>query len=88
VDSDAPTVAWARRRAECILGARAADLQFVEADVMASAPPAVAPADILSVMNFSILYLREPTQLQAYLNLETAVDRLPPLDKPRGCWNA
>ena len=34
---------------------------------MTAAPPAVAAADIVSVLNFSILYLREPAQLQAYL---------------------
>lgn len=67
VDSDAPTVAWARRRARRILGARADELQFIEADVMTAAPPAVPAADIISVLNFSILYLREPAQLQAYL---------------------
>jgi len=66
-DSEAPTVAWARRCAERILGARAADLQFIEADVMATAPPAVAAAHILSVLDFSILYPREPAQLQACL---------------------
>jgi len=67
VDCDAPTVAWARRRARRILGARADDLQFIEADVMRTAPPAVPAADIISVLNFSILYLRVPEQLQAYL---------------------
>jgi len=67
VDLDGPTVAWARQRAERLLGARAADLLFVEGDVMATAPPTVPAAHILSVLNFSILYLREPEQLQAYL---------------------
>lgn len=67
VDCDAPTVAWARRRAQRILGARAGELQFVEADVMSVAPPMVPAADIISVLNFSILYLRESAQLQAYL---------------------
>lgn len=67
VDLDGPTLAWARRRAERLLGDRAAALQFVEADVMAVAPPAVPAAHILSVLNFSILYLQEPSQLQAYL---------------------
>lgn len=67
VDRDAPTVAWARARASRILGPRAGALQFVEADVMSVAPPAVAAADILSVLNFSILYLRDEAALQAYL---------------------
>jgi SAM-dependent methyltransferase len=67
VDFDGPTVAWARARAHRILGSRAEALQFIEADVMAAAPPAVAAADILSVLNFSILYLRDEAALQAYL---------------------
>jgi SAM-dependent methyltransferase len=67
VDSDAPTVAWARRRARRILGTRADNLHFIEADVMTAAPPQVPAADIISVLNFSILYLREPAQLLAYL---------------------
>lgn len=67
VDLDGPTLAWARRRAERLLGDRAAALQFVEADVMAVAPPTVPAAHILSVLNFSILYLQEPAQLQACL---------------------
>jgi SAM-dependent methyltransferase len=67
VDLHGPTVAWARQRAQRLLGARAADLQFVEADVMATAPPAVPSAHILSVLNFSILYLKEPALLQTYL---------------------
>lgn len=68
VDCHAPTVAWARQRARRILGTRADSLQFVEADVLAVGPPAVPSADILSVLNFSILYLREPEQLRAYLH--------------------
>jgi SAM-dependent methyltransferase len=67
VDRHAPTLAWARRRAERILGAQAQAVGFVEADVMRCAPPAVAAADIISVLNFSILYLAEPQALQAYL---------------------
>lgn len=67
VDLDAPTLDWARRRAEGLLGARAQALRFVTSDVMDCAPPAVPPADIVSVLNFSILYLREPSVLQAYL---------------------
>lgn len=67
VDVDGPTVAWAQARARRILGARAEALQFLEADVMTVAPPAVAAADILSVLNFSILYLRDEDALLAYL---------------------
>jgi SAM-dependent methyltransferase len=67
VDRDPATLAWARRRAANMLGSRAARLSFITADVMAISPPVVPPADIISVLNFSILYLREPAALQAYL---------------------
>jgi SAM-dependent methyltransferase len=67
VDCDAATVAWARERAARILGPQAARLQVVQADVLDVAPPAVPPADIVSVLNFSILYLRELEALRAYL---------------------
>jgi SAM-dependent methyltransferase len=67
VDWDGPTLAWARRRAVRLLGERAADLHFVESDVLDIAPPAVPAADIVSVLNFSILYLREREALLRYL---------------------
>jgi hypothetical protein len=40
---------------------------FVEADVMSVAPPVVPAADIISVLNFSVLYLHDAAQLQTYL---------------------
>lgn len=67
IDCDPTTVAWARRRAIRILGARVGDLRIIEADATSTAPPDVPAADILSVLNFSILYLRESPQLRAYL---------------------
>jgi SAM-dependent methyltransferase len=67
VDRDAQTLAWARRRARRLLGPRAEQLRFVEADVMSVAPPVVPAADIVSVLNFSVLYLHDAAQLQTYL---------------------
>lgn len=68
VDLDGPTLAWAARRARQILGERATALQFLQADVMAVAPPAVPAADILSVLNFSIFYFHQREPLRAYLH--------------------
>ncbi len=67
VDNDAETVAWARKRAAGILRERIDRLDFHEADVRAVGPPAVAGADIISVLNFSIGYLRRRSELIAYL---------------------
>ncbi|MFN0011036.1 MAG: hypothetical protein ACKVS8_05255 [Phycisphaerales bacterium] len=67
VDLDGATLDWARRRAARLLGPRAADVQFVQGDCLAVGPPAVPAADIISVLNFSILYLREADVLAAYL---------------------
>lgn len=67
IDRDAATLDWARRRARRILGKRAAALRFVCADVMEVGPPQVPSADLISVLNFSILYLRERDELLRYL---------------------
>lgn len=68
IDLDGDTIAWARRRAQRLLGARATQVTFVEGDALAvGAAHGVAPADIISVLNFSIFYLRDPTTLRAYL---------------------
>lgn len=67
VDRDTATVAWARERATRLLGPLAAQLHFVEADVLDVAPPGVPAADIVSVLNFSILYLLQPEALLGYL---------------------
>ena len=67
IDLDPHTLAWAESRANRLLGPRSSGVTFVEGDAISIAPPRVPPADILSVLNFSILYLREATQLRAYL---------------------
>jgi SAM-dependent methyltransferase len=67
VDWHRPTLQWAQRRAARLLGARSSALQFIQADARVVGPPEVAPADVLSVLNFSILYLRHPEELRSYL---------------------
>lgn len=67
VDLDGPTLAWARKRAARLLGTRATEIDFVTGDAMATRPPAVSAADIISVLNFSVLYLRERAELDAYV---------------------
>src|SRR5713226_5700595 len=39
VDLDGPTVSWAQRRAERILGGRAEDIEFIVDDVLHVSPP-------------------------------------------------
>src|SRR5687768_14840233 len=63
VDLDGETVEWARKRAERILGSDAASIDFIEGDVITIAPPRVQTADIVSVLNFSIFYLKTADQL-------------------------
>ncbi len=67
VDLDAPTLAWARARADRILGADAERVAFVHGDVMHVAPPQVPEADLIAVLNFSICYFTERPRLLAYL---------------------
>jgi hypothetical protein len=67
VDLDGPTVAWAAKRASRILGPHASRVRMVTGDAMMVKPPEVAEADIISVLNFSVLYLRERAVLGAYL---------------------
>src|SRR5690606_19117848 len=66
VDLDGDTLTWARSRAERLLGARAGQIEFIKGDALQMGP-ALRAADIISVLNFSILYLREPGSLAAYL---------------------
>lgn len=68
VDLDGETVEWARKRAERILGSDAASIDFIEGDVITIAPPRVQTADIVSVLNFSIFYLKTADQLAAYFH--------------------
>ena len=80
VDHDPATLAWARRRAERLLGERAGRVRFVEGDVLSvapldacgaahpsgAAPPEVPPADVISVLNFSIFHFHRRENLAAY----------------------
>lgn len=67
IDLDGPTLEWAQRRAARLLGARASGVEFVLGDVRIVGPPVVPHADIISVLNFSILYQRDPEELHSYL---------------------
>jgi SAM-dependent methyltransferase len=67
VDLDRPTLEWAQRRATRLLGARASEIQFVQTDVRSVGPLEVPHADIISVLNFSILYQHDPEELRSYL---------------------
>lgn len=67
VDLDPPTVAHAVARARRLLGPRADRIAFHVADVHALQPPAVAAADVLSVLNFSIGYFHQRDALCRYL---------------------
>jgi SAM-dependent methyltransferase len=66
VDVDAQAVAHGRQRAARLLGRRAAAIDWFVADVHAVAPPQVAAAELLSVLNFSIGYLHTRTALLDY----------------------
>ena len=66
VDMNAPTLEHAKRRADRLLGKRAERLHFVLADVHQIAPPQVAAADVLSVLNFSSFYLHTRRDLLRY----------------------
>ena len=67
IDLDGPTLQWARHRAARLLGARASEIQFIQADVRCVGPPTVPHADIISVLNYSIFYLHNPDELRSYL---------------------
>ena len=67
VDLDAPTIQWASRRASRILSDNSRSIHFLVSDSLKVAPPQVQPADLVSVLNFSMLYLRERETLDAYL---------------------
>jgi SAM-dependent methyltransferase len=80
VDHDPATLAWAKRRAERLLGDRAGRVRFVEGDVLSVAPPdvpaldgcagtptsSVPAADVISVLNFSIFHFHRREELAAY----------------------
>jgi SAM-dependent methyltransferase len=66
VDRDAPTVEWARRRAVRLVGPLASRISFFHDDVRNVGPPEAPAADIISVLNYSILYQREQQELLSY----------------------
>lgn len=66
VDLDGRALAWARRRAAGLLGPMADRVMFIEGDSLAVGIEAMR-ADIISVLNFSILYLRDEGMLAQYL---------------------
>lgn len=68
VDLDGTTLAWARQRGERLLGTRVAQVTFIEGDALTTGvEQGAVAADITSVLNFSIYYLREPATLASYL---------------------
>jgi SAM-dependent methyltransferase len=76
VDLDESTLGWAQRRAARLLGARASEIRFIQGDVRIVGPPDVPQADIISVLNFSILYQRDLEDLGSYL--QHAINGLAP----------
>jgi SAM-dependent methyltransferase len=67
IDLDGPTLEWAQRRADRLLGTRASEVRFVLGDVRNVGPPAVPHADIISVLNYSIFYQHDSGELRSYL---------------------
>ncbi len=67
IDLDQSTLDWARSRAARLLGSDAEGLRCVRADVRCVPSDLVPPADILSVLNFSIMYLTTGPELIDYL---------------------
>lgn len=67
IDLDATTLAWATDRARRMLGRDADRLTCLQADVRALTPAQVPQADIISALNFSIMYLAEAHDLLRYL---------------------
>lgn len=63
IDLHAPALRWAWRRAEKVLGPRAADLHLVHDDVMNVAAPRV---DAVLALNFSTFVWRDRAALRAY----------------------
>jgi SAM-dependent methyltransferase len=68
IDLHEPTLAWARRRAERILGGRASAIDFITDDVVRVSPPRTPSADIIAALNFSILYFKDRDLLRAYFS--------------------
>jgi SAM-dependent methyltransferase len=67
VDTDGETLAWARQRAGRLIGPRASEITFLQADVCRIEPPEIETADIISALNYSVFYLRESGALNSWL---------------------
>lgn len=68
VDLDAAALAWGAARAQRLLGAEtAARLETHKQDVRDVSPPQVAPAHVLSALNFSLFYFHTRERLREYL---------------------
>ena len=67
IDLDGAALAWAGRRAARLLGASAGRVRFVTGDVTTLRPPEVPAADVVSALNYSVLYLKDHAALAAYL---------------------
>lgn len=65
-DRDRATLEWAQRRAARLLQSDTDRVQFVEGDVLDIVPPHVPTADVICVLNFSILYFHCRSALHAY----------------------
>lgn len=66
VDFDAPTLAYARARAQRLLGDECQRIDFHCGDVHDLHPPAVERAQLLCVLNFSCFYFHQRAQLVRY----------------------
>jgi hypothetical protein len=66
VESHAPTLYWAQRRAQAELGARAGDLHFVHGDVLDVRRPYVPGVDIVAALNFSAFIYHSRAALRDY----------------------
>lgn len=63
VESHEPTICWAHRRAQALLGHRAGDLLFLQADVLEVNQPKV---DLVAALNFSVLVYHTRPALTRY----------------------
>jgi len=67
IDLNAATLDWAAARARRMLGRGADSLTCLQADVLTLTPEHMPPADIISALNFSIMYFAEHQNLLRYL---------------------
>lgn len=73
IDRDPDTVQWARDRANRLLGERATLVRLLCRDVFdVEIRTESPPADIVSVLNFSIMYMHDVAALDRYLRIARA----------------